>query len=355
MLKGPPKLLHGGNMRGLRISAWILVLLFAFVHCTNNTSTSVPIAPATGIYAYVAAAETGTLSVVNTNTNEVVKTLPALGIRLLYLAINQSGSFVYAVTLDPNTSVSDITVISTSSNEVVDTFPSIEPTNIAFAADGTTAYMTTNGGNYVYVLNTTTKESTPDIEVQSGPGALALTPDGNFLYVVNTAALTVSVVSTATETVVTNIDLGVPSGNLPNAIAISPDGSKAYVTYFNPFEPQGPSGVVVIETASNSVVNTIDVPNEPASATVTSNGKWLYVAQTGGSSVAVIDTGTQAVTDTIPTSACVSPTGVTFSPDGAFAYVANGGTDVCVIDTAAGTVTNYIDVGNFPVSIVAMP
>jgi YVTN family beta-propeller protein len=317
-------------MRGLRTSAWILALLFAFL----------PIAQAKVIYAYVANLESGTVSVINTSTNKVVKTIP-VGIRAFCLAINRAASFVYVASYNPNTGKSKISVISTSSNSVVATFPSVEASYIAFSLSGKTAYMTTvSGGYYVYVLNTVTKKYMVPIKVQNGASALAVTPDGKFLYVVNSVSGTVSVISLATNNVVTNIALLNLQGSPSEEIAISPDGSTAYVTFYNFVNPSGPSGVQVIETATNTVVNTINVPDSPGSAKVSPDGRWLYVPQNGLGSVAVIDTSTQTVTNTIPVYA-FSPSEVAFTPNGAFAYVVDT-SGVSVINTATQIETGQI-------------
>jgi YVTN family beta-propeller protein len=96
----------------------------------------------------------------------------------------------------------------------------------------------------------------------------------------------------------------------------------------------------VIATATNTVVNTINVPDLPFSARVSPDGRWLYVPQVGLGSVAVIDTSTQTVTNTIPVHE-FSPAYVAFTPNGAFAYVVDSG-GVSVINTATQTETGQI-------------
>lgn len=69
---------------------------------------------------------------------------------------------------------------------------------------------------------------------------------------------TVSVIDTATNTVVTSIPLGDPSyGSAPYGVAFSPDGTHAYVadSYLGTV-----NNVYVIDTATNSVINTIPMP-----------------------------------------------------------------------------------------------
>ena len=79
-----------------------------------------------------------------------------------------------------------------------------------------------------------------------------------------------------------------------------------------------------------------------------------YVANNGSSTVSVIDTASNTVTDTIPVG--INPIGVAVSPDGSQVYVTNqcvsssnctNGT-VSVIDAASNAVTDTITVGPFP-------
>jgi YVTN family beta-propeller protein len=65
------------------------------------------------------------------------------------------------------------------------------------------------------------------IPVGSGPDAVAVTPDGQHAYVANFFSDTVSVIDTATDTVMATVTF--PVGNNPQAIAITPDGKHAYV------------------------------------------------------------------------------------------------------------------------------
>jgi YVTN family beta-propeller protein len=89
------------------------------------------------------------------------------------------------------------------------------------------AYITNGGSGTVSVIATATNTviGSP-ITVGSGPGGVAVTPDGSKVYVANLHDNTVSVVATATNTVINTISVG----NLPLGVAVAPDGSKVYVT-----------------------------------------------------------------------------------------------------------------------------
>jgi YVTN family beta-propeller protein len=81
----------------------------------------------------------------------------------------------------------------------------------------------------------------------------------------------------------------------------------------------------------------------PFLITFTPNGAFAYVTQGIAGTVSVIDTATNIVTATIPVG--VSPRAMDITPNGAFAYVANfeSGT-VSVIDTATNTVSATVSV-----------
>jgi YVTN family beta-propeller protein len=71
-----------------------------------------------------------------------------------------------------------------------------------------------------------------------------------FLYVTNAGDDTVSVIDTATNTVVGS---PIPVGSVPETLAVTPDGTKVYVT--NNFD----TTVSVIKTATNTVGSPITV------------------------------------------------------------------------------------------------
>jgi YVTN family beta-propeller protein len=188
--------------------------------------------------------------------------------------------------------------------------------------------------------------------------------------VTNAADNTVSVIDTASNTVVATI----PVGQDPNGVAITSDGTQAYVTN------QSDNTASVIDTASNTVVATIPGFTFPTGVAITPGGthspepddrryqSLAYVtndtrsidgAKFPDSAVSVIDTARNKVVATIPVG--WYPSGVATTPDGTHAYVANylPPTDgsifspgvVSVIDTTRNKVVATIPVGSGPVGV----
>jgi len=140
----------------------------------------------------------------------------------------------------------------------------------------TFAYVTNVFSNTVSVIDTASNTVVATVAVGSGPIGVAITPDGARAYVANLFDNTVSVIDTAKKTVVATVALGTG----PFAVAITPDGTRAYVT-------GGP--VSVIDTASNTVVATVGDPNAYGVA-ITPDGTRAYVTDFVSASVTVIET-----------------------------------------------------------------
>ncbi len=115
-----------------------------------------------------------------------------------------------------------------------------DPTAIAITPDGTTAFVANSGDNVpvshapgaidtVTPINLLTGTAGKPITVGNNPDAIAITPDGTMAYVANSGGSTVTPINVSTEEPGTPITVG--SG--PSAIAITPDGSTAYVANNN--------------------------------------------------------------------------------------------------------------------------
>src|SRR5262249_38715862 len=161
-----------------------------------------------------------------------------------------------------------------------------------------------------------------------------------FAYVTNEFSGTVSVIDTATNTVVATVPVGIE----PTGVAITPDGTHAYVA--NSGTAQTVFTVSVIDTATNTVVATVPVGLGPRGVAITPHGTHAYVTYFSSVAVSVIATATNTVVATVPVGN--GPLGVAITPDGTHAYVTNGTgifPSVSVIDTATNTVVATVPVG----------
>ncbi|MEV6766916.1 protein kinase [Streptomyces sp. NPDC051105] len=123
----------------------------------------------------------------------------------------------------------------------------------------------------------------------------------------------------------------IPVGEGPEGVAVSPDGLRLYVTN------TAGNSVSVINTATNQAEGAPIPANHPEGVAVSPDGQQAYVAQPGG--VSTIDTITNhTVGKTLPANGLLM--GLTVSPDGQQAYVAaETSASMWVIDTATNRVT----------------
>ncbi|MDV6278311.1 YncE family protein [Rhodococcus erythropolis] len=70
-------------------------------------------------------------------------------------------------------------------------------------------------------------QATVPVPVGANPFGVAITPNGTRAYVANGGGNSVSVIDTATNTMIGN---PIPIGTNPRGIAITPNGTRAYVT-----------------------------------------------------------------------------------------------------------------------------
>ena len=187
------------------------------------------------------------------------------------------------------------------------------------------AYTANFGSDNLSVIDTSSDTLVTTVAMGTQPNSVALTPDGSRAYVTNGGG-DVWVLSTSTNAVLAKVVVG----GYPTGIAITPDGTRAYVTKANA------NAVAVIDTSSNTVIATMNAGAAPGGVAITPDGKHAYVASVGTNSVLVIDTSSNAVTATVGLG--TDPVGVAITPDGVRVYVLGAAGNLTVIATSSNSV-----------------
>jgi len=188
-----------------------------------------------------------TVSVISTATNAVVGSI-TVGTAPLGLAISTDGKYAYVA----NTHDDTISIINTVTNTIFGRPISVgnSPVGVAVTPNGKYVFVTNNRDNTVSVIDTTTRSMVvPPIAVGNDPAGIVITPNGRFAYIANNGSgnvnsNTVSVIDTATDKVIGTVTVG----NKPLGIDVTPDGKYVYVTNSND------GTVSVINTATNTVL-----------------------------------------------------------------------------------------------------
>lgn len=157
------------------------------------------------------------------------------------------------------------------------------PTAAAVSPDGMHLYVTTNDtlGGHVLVLGTPALDVETTAPVGQRLGGIAVTPDGLRLIVLDAQPPTVWIVDAASNTVVTSVPI---ASGTPQALAIAPDGARAYIVTEDPVAGQA---IVVLDLARlvtvgqpASLAAKLTSTELPALVTIaaTAAGTRLYVA-----------------------------------------------------------------------------
>jgi YVTN family beta-propeller protein len=337
--------------------------------------------------AYITNYDDNTVSVIDTTTNTVVKTIP-VGLGPFGVAVSPDGARTYVTNYGNQVSSSNsVSVIDTATDIVIAAIPvGSYPFGVAVTPDNTKVYVTNTASASVSVIDTATNTVSKTIivgtactnfpNVPSGepgfsncqmPIGVAVSPDGTEAWVGRKDYFGnddyIFVIQTKTDTGVATIDIG--SGVNPQGIAFTPDGTKAYLGIFTGSGP-GPD-VLVINAVSHTVITGIPQPAATTGVAITPDGKTLYVIHPGGFPwMSMVDTATNTIITSITTPGGPGY-GLSKTPDGSRVYAVNpnnpgppncaaisttSGVTGCVtvIDTSTNTVTGSIPVGVSPVA-----
>ena len=214
------------------------------------------------------------------------------------------------------------------------------PMAIALSPDGLTLYSANFQASSVTFQTASTGAITATLTGLTLVTSLEITPDGTKL-VVGGFGPNGYIIDVATQAVTT-----FPTGNSAFSVAISPDGTTAYVA--NGFWIQ------VVDIATATVLPALPSTGLPWAMTATPDGAGLWVADISSSVAYRVDIAAGTIGPSIPVS--TDPRAIAISPNGATVYVPGAaGNQLTVIDTATGTVTATIPVGAYPQGVEVSP
>jgi DNA-binding beta-propeller fold protein YncE len=244
------------------------------------------------------------------------------------MAIAPNGRKAYVGNTSDSVTVVDLTQNPVTAVKNITEPYYLYPLYVAFSPDGTQALVSYSGSSVVGVINALDDTFIGLVDSTYAPFS---TPqqlvfiNEQTAYVVNQNNNSVSVVDVASRVAthyVTN-NSGTPFHE-PYAIALSPDGTKAYVSDIN-------GGVLhVISTADDSVTSVItnSVFNYGQGIAFTPDGTTAYASQSANNTVVIID----ALNDTVAVPSLVTdlqpptfngPGGIAIMPNGRTGYITN--------------------------------
>ncbi len=236
-----------------------------------------------------------------------------------------------------------ISVIDIDTLEVVRTIPTGErPRGITFSKDHSVVYICASDSDAVQVMDPETGEILHDLPSGEDPEQFVLHPDNRRLYIANEDDAITTVVDTETRKVIAQIDVGIE----PEGMAVSPDGTIAITT------SETTNMAHWIDTESEQLFANTLVDSRPRHAEFVKHGTELWVSSEIGGTITVFDVATQAEKGKIRFEIQgvhpdrVQPVGFELTEDEKTAFVALGPSNhLAVINADTFEVEDYILVG----------
>lgn len=207
------------------------------------------------------------------------------------LAISPDGLRLYATNNNPNGALSIVTIASKSILNIATFGTGFMPLGVAAGPDGKFVYVTVVDSthiaqDYVAVLDATTGVTVAVIPIgySATPTGIAISPDGSKVFVANQGANTLSVIATASNTIMTTI----PSFLTPEGVAVSPDGLKVFVAN------KGDNTVKIVDIATNTIATSLPINvtgfanSGPAGVAISPDGKHAYTTDSLANSASEI-------------------------------------------------------------------
>ena len=289
-------------------------------------------------FAYVPNEGSGTLSVIDTATDQVVGEIPA-GKKPRGLAVSLDGARLY-VSDQPN---NRLVVVDLALRKAVGTVPlGVSPEGVSASPDGRYIAVALEESNSVAFIAAATGTEAFTVKVEGkNPEHAVFSPDGKLVYVGAEDAEQVDVIDVGKRRQVARIAVG----RRPRGIGFLPDGSRAFIAC------EISSEVHVVDVARSQSVAVVKAGNFTNGIAVRPDGKVVYVSNGRDGTVSAIDTASNRIVATIATGA--RPWNMAITPDGRKLYVANGRSNsVSVIDTATHTKLRDIAVGGLPWGVI---
>ncbi|WP_213804044.1 beta-propeller fold lactonase family protein [Granulicella sp. dw_53] len=352
-------------MRPLSLVPLAMSLSFLVSGCSSANKPAQPVAEqpeSNGPRIYVTNEVSGDLTVIDSVTYKVLATVP-LGKRprgihaspdhkTLYIALSGSpiaGPDVDESTLPPpDRSADGIGVFDVKQNKVIRILHGgPDPENFDVSKDGKQLFISNEDTSAVSILDVASGTILKSFQMGAQPEGVKITPDGKFVYITSEEKGNVAVLDPEAGKIVATIAVG----HRPRSIAFLPDGSRAYINAEND------GTVVVVDTKKHKMIKTISIGKpgiiKPMGVLLSLDASKLYVSTGRGHQVFTINTATDTVIGSVEVGQ--RPWGIALSPNGKTLYSANGpSNDISAVDLTTNTVTHKIPAGKSPWGVISL-
>lgn len=285
---------------------------------------------------YVQYSNSNTISVIDLATNSILRNITVNGM-VHNIKLSDDQMTLYILTSDGDSGT--IFMLNTTTNELMKEIPTEVYVQDIAIFNGTMYASDVLGGRILVMdIDGTLID---EIDVGSKPQYMEVRPDGQVLYVTSLAG-PISVVDLGQKRAIKEID----SGSMPHRPSFTNQGSILFVAN------TGSDTLSVIDSRKHEIIKSIPVGDSPEYVALNPDQTLAYVSNMDSNRVSIVDA--DKVVNEIPVGN--GPYGIAFSADGGdLAYVSSmRGNDISVINTTSSNVTSTIYAGGAgPDQIVA--
>lgn len=325
------------------------------------------LAPAHADRAYVSNEDGNSISIIDTERDEVVATIE-VGKRPRGLKLDRSGSRLYVAVSglpkcpptvpdeecakrERDLKADGIAIVDTAARKLLKVIPAgSDPEQFDLSADGKRLFVSNEDAGRTSVVEIESGRVLKSIPVGGEPEGVAVSPDGRWALVTSESDHAVAIIDTSALAVVRTVKVG----QRPRDIAFTPDSSTAYVS--GEFDA---SLYRVSITQDRPAERVLQLRKEarPMGVVLDTKRNRLYMSTGRGATVAVVDTTDPAEFRLVKeVRVGTRPWGIALTRDGRRLYTANGpSNDVSVVDTTTLEVIKTIPVGRSPWGVVIGP
>jgi len=236
-----------------------------------------------------------------------------------------------------------VSVIDSQTNKVFKTIQvGLRPRALTLSKDFKTLIVATSDSNTVQMYDVSNDQLIVELPSGDDPEQFSLHPNNRWLYIANEDDALATVVDIQTGKIVAEIDVGVE----PEGVAVSHDGMLAVIT------SETTNMAHWIDTKSQTLVDNTLVGQRPRDVEFSGDDKQLWVTSEIGGVVTIIDVATRKIIKKISFEISgiskdrIQPVGIVLTKDDRFAFVALGPANhVAVIERASMSVVSYVLVG----------
>jgi len=246
-----------------------------------------------------------------------------------------------------------LTIVNLNEEKIIKVLPTGKTPHAMALTPSGKGYINNRNSDFLTIFDANHYEIGNPIPLPALSFQLSLSPDGKTLAVAYRNILGITLIDTATDTIIKTIKIGEEGHGFKGAMMRHPywskDGRFVYA------QDNVNNTIVKINTITYEIVATIAMPGSNHYLQPTKDGKLIYACgetlAAGGTGISIIDTESNTILKTIPVPLAADEFGLghhgEFTPDGKyFLYANSGGNSIAVINTQSLEVVKVLH-GNF--------